>query len=59
MIGSIFAPPYKDTNYVLVLGAEKNGGFAKEILDFSNKCYKLGLEIDYSFYGSRAFADIF
>lgn len=59
MIGSIFAPPYKDTNYVLVLGAEKNGGFAKEILDFSNKYYKLGLEIDYSFYGSRAFADIF
>ena len=58
-IGSILAPPHKDTNYVLVLGREKIAEWAAEKLDLCNRMGHLGLDIDYTFYNSESFAKIF
>ncbi|MEN6619716.1 MAG: M28 family peptidase [Rikenellaceae bacterium] len=57
-MGSIFAPPGADTNYVLILGANKYKNFKKEI-DSANKFNNLKLDINYDFYGSATFAEIF
>ncbi len=57
-IGTIFAPPRADTNYVLVLGANTNKDLKRKI-DAVNRFYNLNIDVDYSFYGSPAFADLF
>lgn len=57
-LGSIFAPPGADTNYVLVLGANKFKDFKRKI-DAANRYNNLKLDINYDFYGSPAFAEIF
>ncbi len=57
-LGSIFAPPGKDTNYVLVLGANTFKEFRRKI-DTSNRLNNLNIDVNYDFYGSPEFASIF
>lgn len=59
-IGSIFAPPYKDTNYLLIVGAEKYKKLAIESKSHTaNRDNNINLELDFTFYGSPAFAQLF
>lgn len=58
-IGSVLAPPGKSDEYLLVLGAEKLEGWKKMQMDFANDFFAMGLQIDYTYYGSREFYDIF
>lgn len=58
-IGTVFAPPGKDSSYMIVLGANKNNGFIRKRLDAANRFYGINMSIDYSFYGSPSFADLF
>jgi len=57
-IGTIFAPPTVDTNYVLVLGTKSNRGY-KKIVESANINSGSNLSINYNYYGSPDFADIF
>ncbi|MFA5850600.1 MAG: M28 family peptidase [Bacteroidales bacterium] len=57
-LGSIFAPPGTDTNYVLILGANKYKDFKRKI-DTANKNSSANLDVNYDFYGSSEFAEIF
>ncbi len=57
-VGSIFAPPEADTNYVLILGANKYKDFKRKI-EFANKNSSANLYVNYDFYGSSDFAEIF
>lgn len=58
-IGSTLAPVGEFDEYILVLGGDKLGTWQKEQLDFANEFFGLGLCIDYSYYGSQQFYDIF
>ena len=58
-IGSTFAPPHKDPNYVLVLGSNTVEEWAAQKIDMSNRTAHLNLDIDYTFYNSEAFYKIF
>lgn len=58
-IGSVLSPPGRNPEYLLVLGANKLKGWQQEQLDFANGFFDLGLDIDYSYYGSPDFYDIF
>jgi len=59
MLGRIDAPPAADTNYLMIVGAEKHKSNLKAIADFVNYDKGLNLDIDYTFYGSPAFSDMF
>lgn len=58
-IGSTLAPPGKDTSYLLVLGRDKIAEWAANQIDMCNKMANIGLDIDYTFYNSEAFSEIF
>ncbi len=58
-IGSTLAPVGNYDEYLLVLGADKLKPWQKGQIDFANDYFGLGLCIDYSFYGSEQFYDIF
>ncbi len=58
-IGTTFAPPGRDSSYMIVLGTAGNNGFIKKRLDAANRFYGFDMDIDYSFYGSPSFADLF
>ena len=58
-IGSTLAPVGEFDEYILVLGGDKLGTWQKEQLDFANEFFGMGLCIDYSYYGSQQFYDIF
>ncbi len=58
-IGSTLSPVGEFDEYILVLGAEKLAPWKKEQLDFANEFFGLGLYIDYTYYGSQQFYDIF
>lgn len=58
-IGSTLTPVGENTEYLQVLGADKLLPRQKEQLDFANHYFQLGLLIDYTYYGSRQFYDIF
>lgn len=58
-IGSTLSPVGEFDEYILVLGADKLEPWKKEQLDFANEYFGLGLCIDYSYYGSQQFYDIF
>lgn len=58
-IGSTLAPVGEFDEYILVLGGNKLDTWQKEQLDFANEFFGLGLCIDYSYYGSQQFYDIF
>ncbi len=55
-IGSTFAPPSKSANYILILGASSK---LKERIDFLNIYSRAYLNLDFTFYNSKAFASIF
>ena len=58
-LGSTLAPVGEFEEYLLVLGADKLEPWQKEQLDFANEFFRLGLCLDYTYYGSRQFHDIF
>ena len=58
-IGSTLSPVGVFDEYILVLGADKLDPWKKEQLDFANEYFGLELCIDYSYYGSQQFYDIF
>lgn len=58
-MGSTLTPVGEHTEYLQVLGADKLLPWQKEQLDFANDYFGLGLLIDYTYYGSRQFYDIF
>ena len=58
--GSVLVPPGKDTSYVLVLGADRyKKTDVKSALSYCNLYYSIGLDIDHTFYGSKAFYDTY
>ncbi|MDR0295847.1 MAG: M28 family peptidase [Prevotellaceae bacterium] len=59
MLGRIDALPAKDTNYLLIVGADKHKSNLKAITDFVNFNKKMNLDIDYTFYNSKVFSDMF
>ncbi|MBR5855941.1 MAG: M28 family peptidase [Bacteroidales bacterium] len=58
-IGSNLSPVGDFDEYILVLGADKLTRWQKDQLNFANDYFKLGLCIDYTYYGSQQFYDIF
>ncbi len=58
-IGSVLAPPGKDTNYVMVLGHKTIEEWAARQIDMCNRMAHINLDIDYTFYNSEAFYEIF
>lgn len=58
-MGSTLTPVGEHTEYLQVLGADKLKPWQKEQLDFANDYFGLGLLIDYTYYGSQQFYDIF
>lgn len=58
-IGSTFAPPGKSANYILVLGADGKNFKLRDRIDFLNIYSRAYLDLDFTFYGSKAFASIF
>ncbi len=57
--GTSLVPPGDSPYYVLVLGAENVPTHIKRSMDNNNAFYNTGLDVDYSFYQSPEFAEIF
>lgn len=57
-IGSTLAPPAKDSNYVLVLGTKSNVSY-KRAIEAARIRMINPISINYDFYGSATFAEIF
>lgn len=58
-MGSTLAAPGETPEYLLVLGADKLQPWQKEQMDFANSFFSLGLHLDYTYYGSPEFYNIF
>ncbi|MFA5444117.1 MAG: M28 family peptidase [Bacteroidales bacterium] len=58
-MGTTLAPPGDSRKYILILGAEKVPDHIIRSMDNNNAYYNTGLELDYSFYQSPEFAEIF
>lgn len=58
-IGSTLAPVGDNKEYLLVLGADKLAPWQREQIDFVNSWFTIGLQLDYSYYGSEEFYSIF
>lgn len=59
-IGSSLAPLTKGRNdYMIMLGNSSLTPFERGLLDFCNRSSGLHMELDYTYYGSRNFTDIF
>lgn len=58
-IGSTLAPVGDKMDYLLILGADKLKGWQREQLEFANRYFALNLAIDYTFYNSADFYNIF
>ena len=58
-IGTSLAAPNNNKEYIIAVGNEYLGEWEGKQLDFCNKSYKLGIDIDYSFYGSETFRKLF
>jgi Zn-dependent M28 family amino/carboxypeptidase len=59
MLGRIDAPPGANANYVLVVGVDKHQSSLREVTDWVNTSRHLNLDIDYTFYGSDTFHEMF
>jgi Zn-dependent M28 family amino/carboxypeptidase len=59
MLGRTDAPPGADTNYVLAVGADRHRSPLRQITSAANAARRLHLDIDYTFYGSDTFHDLF
>lgn len=59
-IGSSLSPLTKGRNdYMIMLGRHSLKPFEREVLDFCNRSSGLHMDIDYTYYGSRNFTEIF
>lgn len=59
-IGSSLAPVNKGReDYIIMLGGQTLDSFKKDMLLTCNKVYDIGLDISFSYYGSRQFTDLF
>ncbi|MBR5855793.1 MAG: M28 family peptidase [Bacteroidales bacterium] len=58
-IGSTLAPPRKNKNYLLVLGRDSLANWASTQLDICNRTSQINMDMDYTFYNSKNFYDIF
>jgi hypothetical protein len=58
-VGTTLAPPGNTPKYMLILGAEKVPDPIIRSMNNNNAYYNTGLELDYFFYQSPEFADIF
>lgn len=58
-IGSTLAPPHKNKNYLLVLGRDSLDTWASTQLDLCNRIGGINMDVDYTFYNSKNFYDIF
>lgn len=59
-IGSSLAPLHKDRNdYMIMLGNHSLNPVDRGMLDFCNRSSGLHMDLDYTYYGSRNFTDIF
>jgi len=58
-IGCVLEPPNQDPAYLLVLGADRLSTDLKDIIDAANHYPGIELDLDYTFYGSAHFLEIF
>lgn len=58
-IGTTLAPPARNTDYVLAVGAGKLSRDFPMVIAANNQVHRTGLEIDFTFYGSESFSDVF
>ena len=58
-IGSTLAPPHNNRNYLLVLGRDSLDTWASTQLDLCNRIGGINMDVDYTFYNSKNFYDIF
>ena len=58
-IGCVLEPPNQNPEYVLVLGADYPSPDLRRIIDVANRYNKINLEIEYTYYGSMDFSDLF
>lgn len=58
-IGAVLTPPHKEKNYLLALGKKYLPKFIAGAMVSANNSLSKPMDIDYSFYGSRAFHDTF
>ena len=59
-VGSSLAPVNKGReDYIIMLGGQTLDSFKKDMLLTCNKVYDIGLDISFSYYGSRQFTDLF
>lgn len=58
-LGSSLEPPGDSPDYVLILGACSVPDHIIQSMNNNNSFYNTGLDLDYSFYNSPAFAEIF
>ena len=58
-IGCNLEPPNDNPEYVLVLGADHLTPDLRLVIDVANHYGRIGLDIDYTFYGSKNFSNIF
>ena len=59
-IGTVLEPVHEaDTNFVIVLGENTLHKKHRGLIDMCNRYYRLGLNIDHTFYGSEKFTDLF
>ena len=58
-IGCSLEPPNRNPNYALVVGADRISPDLRLIIDVANRYNRIGLDIDYTYYGSKNFSDLF
>ncbi|HIZ87891.1 MAG TPA: M28 family peptidase, partial [Candidatus Coprenecus pullistercoris] len=59
-IGTVIEPVHEtDTSFVIVLGEQTLRRQDRGLIDMCNRYYHLGLDIDYTFYGSENFTRLF
>ena len=58
-IGCVLEPPGDNSEYALVVGADRLTPDLRLIIDVANKYFRIGLELDYTYYGSKNFSEIF
>ena len=58
-IGTASSPPHGNREYILVMGIDAVQKWMKERLELCNSLSDLNLDIDYTYYGSKKFYDIF
>lgn len=59
-IGTVIEPVHEaDTSFVIVLGEQTLRKDDRGLIDLCNRYYRLGLDIDHTFYGSENFTELF